>query len=147
VHSFMKTTMREEGCVGGGELSGHFYFADNYYTDCGVLAGLMVLSQLSREGRTLKQAADELRVYHNTGEINFVIEDKEAVLRRVAETFADGEIDHLDGVTVTYPDWWANVRPSNTEPLLRMRLEADTPELLAEKRELLLELLGPPAAH
>ena len=146
-HSFMKETMRKEDCVGGGELSGHFYFADNFFTDCGVLAGLMVLDQLGKEKRTLKEVADELRVYHSTGEINFEVEDKDEALRKVVETFHDGEIDRLDGITVTYPDWWVNVRPSNTEPFLRMRLEADTAEVLAARQEQLIELIGQPAAH
>ncbi len=146
-HSFMKETMRREGCVGGGELSGHFYFAANHYSDCGVLAAIMVLNQLGREGRTLKQAADALRVYQSTPEINFKVADKEALMRKIGETFAGGEVDHLDGITVTFPDWWVNVRPSNTEPFLRMRLEADTPQLLAQRQGELFAILGPPASH
>lgn len=144
-HSFMKATMREKDCIGGGELSGHFYFAENYYTDCGVLAGLMVLDQLSVERTTLKTAANALRKYFGTGEINFKVADKEALMRKIEQVFADGSIDHLDGVSVTYPDWWVNVRPSNTEPYLRMCLEADTPELMAEKRDELFAILGKPA--
>ena len=143
-HSFMKETMRREDCIGGGELSGHFYFAENYYTDCGVLACILVLNQLSREGLTLKAAADPLRKYFGTGEVNFRVEDKEGTMRRVEEVFADGEVDHLDGVTVTYADWWVNVRPSNTEPYLRMCLEADTEELMREKKAALIEILGTP---
>ena len=143
-HSFMKETMRKKDCIGGGELSGHFYFAENYFTDCGVLAGIMVLNQLSKEGRSLKAAADELRRYYGTGEINFRVDDKEGKMREVETRFADAEIDHLDGVTVTYPDWWVNVRPSNTEPYLRMCLEADTPERMAEKRAELIAMLGEP---
>jgi len=143
-HSFMKETMREKDCIGGGELSGHFYFAENYFTDCGVLAGIMVLNQLSKEGRSLKAAADELRRYFGTGEINFRVEDKAGKMREVEARFADAEIDHLDGVTVTYPDWWVNVRPSNTEPYLRMCLEADTPERMAEKKAELIAMLGEP---
>ena len=143
----MKETMRKEDCIGGGELSGHFYFAENFYTDCGVLAAIEVLNQLSKEGRSLKTAADELRKYHGTGEVNFKVEDKAAMMKAVEARFSDGEIDFLDGITVTYPDWWANVRPSNTEPFLRMCLEADTPELLAEKRAALIEVLGNPVDH
>lgn len=146
-HSFMKETMRREKCVGGGELSGHFYFADNFYTDCGVLAGLMVLNQLAREGRSLKSAADELRVYHSTPEINFRVDDKDALMREVVERCPDAEVDHLDGVTITCPEWWANVRPSNTEPFLRLRLEANTAELLEEKKRFLFGILGEPVAH
>jgi phosphomannomutase len=145
-HSFMKETMRKKDCIGGGELSGHFYFAENYYTDCGVLAAILVLNQLAAEGKTLKAAADELRRYHGTGEINFKVEDKAAAMRLVESRLAGGAIDHLDGVTVTFPDWWVNVRPSNTEPFLRMCLEADTAALMAEKRDLLFSLLGKPAA-
>lgn len=146
-HSFMKKTMRERDCIGGGELSGHFYFAENYYTDCGVLAAIEVMNQLSAEGKTLKQAADELRKYHGTGEINFRVADKAAKMKEIEQAFADGEIDFLDGITVTYPDWWVNVRPSNTEPFLRMCLEADTPELMAEKRDAVFAVLGEPADH
>ena len=143
-HSFMKETMRREDCIGGGELSGHFYFAENFFTDSGVLACLMVLDQLSAERTTLKAAADALRKYHGSGEINFKVEDKAGALQRVERTLAGGRIDHLDGVTVTFPDWWVNVRPSNTEPFLRMCLEADTQALMEEKRALMVELLGKP---
>ena len=146
-HSFMKETMRKEDCIGGGELSGHFYFAENFYTDCGVLAAIEVLNQLSKEGRSLKQAADELRKYHGTGEVNFKVEDKAAKMKEVEQRFSDGKIDFLDGITVTYDDWWTNVRPSNTEPFLRMCLEADTRELMEEKRAALIEVLGEPVDH
>ena len=143
-HSFMKETMRKTDCIGGGELSGHFYFAENFYTDCGVLAAIMVMNQLSKEGRSLKQAADELRKYYGTGEINFKVDDKAALMAKVEQTFEGGEVDHLDGVTVTFADWWVNVRPSNTEPYLRMCLEADTQELMEQKRDELFAILGTP---
>lgn len=146
-HSFMKETMRKTDCIGGGELSGHFYFAENYFTDCGVLAAIEVLNQLSAEGRTLKQAADELRKYYGTGEVNFKVEDKDGKMKEIETHFADGEIDYLDGVTVTYADWWVNVRPSNTEPFLRMCLEANTPELMEAKRADVYSILGTPADH
>ncbi len=144
-HSFMKETMRRTDCIGGGELSGHFYFAENSYTDCGVLACVMVLNQLAKEGRTLKQAADELRVYHGTGEVNFQVEDKAAKMQEVEKTFPGGVVDYLDGVTLTFKDWWVNVRPSNTEPYLRMCLEADTKKLMDEKRAAIMKILGKPA--
>ena len=143
-HSFMKETMRREDCIGGGELSGHFYFAENYFTDCGVLACILVLEQISREGLTLKQAADPLRKYFGTGEVNFRIEDKEAKMNEVVAAFPEGKVDHLDGVTVTCADWWVNVRPSNTEPYLRMCLEANTDQLLTDKKAALLTILGTP---
>lgn len=146
-HSFMKETMRRTDCIGGGELSGHFYFAENYYTDCGVLAAILVMNQLSQEKRSLKIAANELRKYHGTGEINFKVADKDALMKKVEAKFKDGKIDHLDGVTVTYPTWWVNVRPSNTEPFLRMCLEADTKQLMEQKRDELFAILGHPVDH
>ncbi len=146
-HSFMKETMRRTDCIGGGELSGHFYFAENYFTDCGVLAAICVLNELSASGKTLKQLADPLRKYFGTGEINFQVDDKEGRMRDVAAKYADATIDYLDGITVTYPDWWVNVRPSNTEPFLRMCLEADTAALCAQKKQELMAILGSPADH
>lgn len=146
-HSFMKETMRRTDCIGGGELSGHFYFAENYFTDCGVLAAILVMNQLSQEKKTLKQAADPLRKYFGTGEINFKVDDKDALMRQVAAKYGDAEIDYLDGITVTYPTWWVNVRPSNTEPFLRMCLEADTQALMEQKRDELFAILGQPADH
>ena len=146
-HSFMKETMRRTDCIGGGELSGHFYFAENYYTDCGVLAAILVLNQLSQEGKTLKQAADPLRKYFGTGEVNFKVADKDALMKAVQSRYADAKIDFLDGVTVTYPTWWVNVRPSNTEPFLRMCLEADTQQLMEQKRDELFAILGHPTDH
>lgn len=146
-HSFMKETMRRTDCIGGGELSGHFYFAENFFTDCGVLAAVLVLNQLSAEKQSLQKAADALRKYHGTGEINFKVADKGALMKQVETTFRDAKIDWLDGITVTYPTWWVNVRPSNTEPFLRMCLEADTKTLMEQKRGELFAILGHPVDH
>jgi phosphomannomutase len=146
----MKETMRKTDCIGGGELSGHFYFAENFYTDCGVLAAVLVLNQLSAEKTTLKKAADALRKYHPTGEINFKVADKDALMKQVEAKFGKepgAKVDYLDGVTVTCPTWWVNVRPSNTEPFLRMCLEADTKPLMEQKKAELIALLGHPADH
>ena len=140
-HSFMKETMKREGCIGGGELSGHFYFNEFYNSDCGLLAGLMVLAQLGKEGKTLQQAADEKRVYFQSGEINFRVENKEELMEAVVARYADGELDRLDGIMIEYPDWWVNVRPSNTEPYLRLTMEANSAELLDEKKA---DLISPP---
>ncbi len=144
-HSFMKETMKREGCIGGGELSGHFYFSEFWNADSGMLAGLVALAQLSRDGSDLANAADALRVYHQSGEINFRVEDKAGLMEAVSERYADGEQDRLDGIMVQYPNWWVNLRPSNTEPYLRLVMEADSAELLAEKKADLMELLGTPA--
>jgi phosphomannomutase len=143
-HSFMKETMRRTDCIGGGELSGHFYFAENYFSDCGVLACIQVLNQLSREGRRLKDVADELRKYATSGEINFKVEDKQALMQELAKRYGNGKIDWVDGITVQFDDWWFNVRPSNTEPYLRLCLEADTETLLETRRAELYKVLGKP---
>lgn len=149
-HSFIKATMRERGAVFGGELSGHFYFAENFTTDSGVLALVSTLNLISKGGPSLSERAADLRRYHATGEINFRVEDKEGAIERLAREFADGRQDRLDGITVEYGDlgdpdwWWFNVRASNTEPLLRLNLEAATAELRDRGRERLVALLGKP---
>ncbi len=143
-HSFMKETMRREDCAGGGELSGHYYFADNYFSDSGIIALIKIMNVLTKEGKTLKEVADALRKYPSTGEINFRVEDKEGLMKKLAEVYKDGKQDWLDGITVSYPDWWFNVRPSNTEPYLRLVLEADNEELLEKKKKELIALLGQP---
>lgn len=149
-HSFIKATMRERGAVFAGELSGHFYFGDNFTTDSGVLAMVSALNVVSAAGRPLSELVGDLRRYHATGEINFRVPDKEAAIAELERTFADGRQDHLDGITVEYGDlgdaewWWFNVRASNTEPLLRLNLEASTAELRDRKRDRLIGLLGTP---
>jgi phosphomannomutase len=103
-----------------------------------------VLNHMRETGRPLSELVAPLSRYFSTGEINFHVDDKEGMIRRLAEIFADGEIDYLDGITVQYEDWWFNVRPSNTEPLLRLVLEATTRELMDEKKATLLGYLGEP---
>lgn len=134
-HSFIKALMREHDAIFGGEHSGHFYFRDNWYADSGIIAALTVLELLSSEGVSVSQAVKPIDRYFRSGEINIEARDMPAVLRVLEQHFADGEIDHLDGLTVNYPDWWFNARPSNTQPLLRINVEATTPELLREKTD------------
>jgi phosphomannomutase len=150
-HSFIKATMRERGASFAGELSGHFYFADNFTTDSGELAMVHALNRLGAKdnrGRPLSALVTDLRRYHSTGEINFRVEDKAAMLTRLKETFKDGRQDELDGITVEFGDlgdrqwWWFNVRASNTEPFLRLNLEASSAELRDRRRDQLIELLG-----
>jgi phosphomannomutase len=143
-HSFIKATMREHGAPFGGELAGHFYYRSNYTADSSIITVIEVLNHLRESGLPLSKLVAPLRRYHATGEVNFHVEDKDGMIRHLGEVFADGEIDHLDGVTVQYADWWFNVRPSNTEPLLRLVLEARTRELMVDKRSLLLQHLGTP---
>ncbi len=143
-HSFMKATMRRHGSPFGGELAGHFYYRANYTADSSIMTLIEVLCAVRESGRKLSELIEPLRRYFATGEINFHVDDKTGMMRRLEEVFSDGEIDHVDGVTVQYADWWFNVRPSNTEPLLRLVLEARTPELRDEKKALLLTYLGEP---
>ncbi len=143
-HSFIKKTMRDHGSPFGGELAGHLYYRCNYTADSSILTVIEVLNLLRETGRPLAELAAPLHRYHGTGEINFHVDDKDGMIRRLAGAFADGEIDYLDGITVQYADWWFNVRPSNTEPLLRLVLEARTRELMDAKKALLLSHLGTP---
>jgi phosphomannomutase len=145
-HAHVKQSMREIGALCGGELSGHYYFRledrATFYADSALVATMHLLNILSASGKKASQLIDPMRLYYHTGEVNFSVEDKEAALADVARTFADGQQDQLDGVTVTYPDWWVNVRPSNTEPLLRLTLEGNTPAIRDEKYACVVELLS-----
>ena len=141
-HSFIKAVLRDEGAVFAGELSGHFYFRDAHCTDNGEVALLIVLSIISKSGKTLGELIKPLQRLHATGEINFEVDDKDSRLAAIKEHFTDGEISELDGVTVKYDDWWFNVRPSNTEPLLRLNLEARTEEKMSESLARVQDVLG-----
>lgn len=121
--------------VMGGELSAHYCFRDYFYTDSGTIAFLTFLKVISEDGRKVSEMVKELSPYFKSAELNFEIEDKEGALKKVKEKYGDAQQDFLDGVTVEYNDWWCNVRPSNTEPLLRLTIEADTKELLEEKKK------------
>jgi phosphomannomutase len=146
-HSFMKATLRKENGIFGGELAGHYYFRDAYCADSSLMAVFEVLNVLWRTGQSLSALVAPIQRYAKSPEINFEVEDKAGKIRLLAERYADGEIDYLDGITVQYPDWWFNVRPSNTEPFLRLVLEARTPEDLARRRAELESLLGTPVTH
>jgi phosphomannomutase len=125
-HSFIKQVMLETGAVFGGEHSAHYYFRDNFRADSGVIAALMVLEEISRSGTPLSELRTPFERYAQSGEINTRVDDPAAVIERVAESFASAEQDRLDGLTVDLGEWWFNLRPSNTEPLLRLNLEART---------------------
>ena len=140
-HSLIKKVMAETGAVFGGEHSGHYYFRDHYRADSGIIAALLVLDRLSQAGVPMSELLTPYRRYHASGEINSEVDDQEARIEEVAAAFPDGSQDRLDGLTVQYRDWWFNVRPSNTEPLLRLNVEARTPELLEEKTTELLRLI------
>jgi phosphomannomutase len=126
-HSFIKATMAETGAAFGGEHSAHYYFRDNYRADSGSIAALVVLEQLSEQGVALSELRKPFERYSASGEINTRVADTHAVIEKVAASFASADQDRLDGLTVDLGDWWFNLRPSNTEPLLRLNLEAATP--------------------
>lgn len=128
--------------VMGGELSGHYCFKDNYYMDSGMISFLTLLQIISKDGRKVSEIVKELSPYAKSPELNFSVKDKEAILEEVKQKYTDGKQDYLDGVTVEYKDWWVNVRPSNTEPLLRVTIEANTQKLLDEKIEELTKIVN-----
>jgi phosphomannomutase len=140
-HSFIKQVMAETGAIFGGEHSGHYYFRDNYRADSGLIAAVVALGELSAGEVPLSELLAPFRVYHASGEVNSRVDDPAARVEDVAMVLAEGRQDRMDGLTVEFDDWWCNVRPSNTEPLLRLNVEARTAELLAEKTEAVLAVI------
>ena len=141
-HSFIKQVMAETGAIFGGEHSGHYYFRDNYGADSGLIAAVIALGELSAASEPLSGLLAQYRRYASSGEINSRVEDPEATIEEIAEALRDGRQDRLDGLTVEFDDWWCNVRPSNTEPLLRLNVEARTDEILAAKTATVLAVIG-----
>ncbi len=142
-HSFIKALMRDEDAIFGGEHSGHFYFRDNWYADSGLIALLTVLQLMSDAGQPLSEILKPIDVRVRSGEINSEVSDPAATLARVEATYAPegAGIDHLDGLTVEFDDWWFNLRASNTQPLLRLNVEAEDDGVLKEKTDEVLALL------
>jgi len=136
-HAFIKHRMREEGAAFGGEVSGHYYFREFSQADSGVVPFLLMLELVSKRGAKLSEIlADYRGRYYLTGELNTPVADVDGKLSELEERFGgEGEVSHLDGVSVDAGEWHMNVRPSNTEPLLRLNLEARTPELMERKRD------------
>jgi phosphomannomutase len=144
-HSFVKARMREVGAIFAGELSGHMYFrfSPTLVADDGIAALIALLDVLAAEGKPLSELVAPLRRYAASGEINRRVDDVPGLLAAIEREHADApEISHLDGLWVRYPDWWFNLRPSNTEPVLRLNLEADTAAQMEAKRDALLERIG-----
>ncbi len=142
-HAFFKARMREEGAAFGGEVSGHYYFRDFYCADSGTLPALLILELLSAKGAKMSELlAPLLARYFISGEINSEVSDSDAKMEEIASRYSDGEVSHLDGVSVDYEDWHFNVRASNTEPLLRLNLESlVSEEHMGEKRDEVLALI------
>lgn len=140
-HANIKKQMRDDGALFAGELSGHYYFKENSFAEAGSLASIILLNLMSETGKTISDLAGDFRRYVHSGEINSDVENKDAVLAKLKEKYADGTMHELDGLKIEYPTWWFNVRPSNTEPLLRLNMEANNEALMIEKRDELLNII------
>jgi phosphomannomutase len=144
-HAFFKRRMREEGAIFGGEVTGHYYFRDNFYADNGFVPALLILELMSRKGQTLAELLEPLRrKYFISGEVNTRVSDMHAVQEKIdalAAKYSAGNVYMLDGVSAEFPDWHFNVRPSNTEPMLRLNLEATTAELMERQRDEVLSFI------
>ena len=138
-HSFIKKVMADTGAIFGGEHSGHYYFRDNFRADSGMIAALIVLEAMCEVGEPLSALLGPFQRYFDSGEINSEVRDQQASIEKLAATYSEGRQDRLDGLTVEFDDWWFNCRPSNTEPLLRLNLEARSESLKDEKVD---EVLG-----
>lgn len=141
-HAFIKQQMREVDAIFAGELSGHYYFKENFYTESSALAALFVANLISHSDRPLSELIKPIRRYVASGEINSEVHDTQAVLKRLREKYGDrGKVIELDGLSVEFADWWFNVRASNTEPLIRLNLEARTVEEMRRHRDELLSVI------
>ncbi len=142
-HAFIKQKMREVNSIYGGEMSAHHYFRDNAYSDSGMIPFLLILQLMSEEKKTLAQLVDEMIAdYPCSGEINSTIDDPAGKIKEIEKKYSDGKIDHLDGVSIEYPNWRFNLRMSNTEPILRLNVESRGDEkLMKEKTEELLKII------
>ena len=140
-HSFIKATMKKENAIFGGEHSGHYYFKDNYFADSGLIAALIVLEIISEMNQPFSAILKPYKKYFAIEETNSEVQDKTAKMQELKEKFPDAQIEELDGVTFNFPDYWFNVRPSNTEPLLRLNLEANNEALKKQKTAEILNII------
>ena len=140
-HALIKEKMKEEDVLFGGEKSGHYFFRDFWYADCADIAALHVLKLMSDTGKRISELVAPLRIYFNPGEINFRLNEKDRAMDAVEKEFSNGKMMHLDGLTIEFDDWWFNLRKSNTEPLLRLNLEARTEDKMEEMKKKLTDII------
>ena len=140
-HSFIKKLMRKTNAIFGGELSGHYYYRDNYMVDSGIITALIMIEIISLSNKKFSELLINYSKYYNIEETNFKVDDKDKKINELKEKYSDGQQNELDGLTVEHENWWFNVRPSNTEPFLRLNLEAKTKELMKEKKEELTQFI------
>ncbi len=143
-HAYMKKAMRDAHAIFGGGLSGHFYYEQNFYADSALITLVHTLNVLGESDKPLSELVGPLRTYYSSGEILFQVDDPAAKMDELTRRYGEGQVDYLDGVTVGFREWWFNCRPSRTEPLLRLNVEARTKELLDEKLGEISDQLGPP---
>ena len=140
-HSLIKKQMRDEGAVFAGELSGHYYFHENFNAELSTLAALMLINLMNDTGTKVSDLTKNLKKYFHSGEINSVVENKDKVFLGLKSIYRDGKLNELDGVRIDFPDWWFNVRASNTEPKIRLNLEAKTKKIMEAKRDEILNII------
>ena len=140
-HSMIKATMRERDVRFGGEHSGHFYFKNNWYADSGMIALMQCLEAFSEADGPVSRVIAPIDTRFRSGEINTTVRDAAAKMAEIEREYAGAGIDRLDGITISYPDWWMNVRPSNTEPLLRLNVEGDTRDVMERQRDRALAII------
>lgn len=141
-HTIIKEKMREHNGLFAGEHSGHYFFRDNFSADSGLIAALVVLELMSQKGKKLSELVHEFDIYPSSGELNFSVEDKEGMMKGLAEHFKDAKsVDWLDGVSIWYETWWANIRPSNTQPVLRLNVEGNDQAILDAKTKEIVEYI------
>jgi phosphomannomutase len=142
-HAFIKQKMREVNAIYGGEMSAHHYFRNNAYSDSGMIPFLLILQLMSEEKKTLSQLVDEMiAAYPCSGEINSTIDSPAGKIKEIEKKYSDGKVDHLDGISVEYPNWRFNLRPSNTEPIIRLNVESrDDEKLMKKKTDELLKII------
>lgn len=140
-HSLIKKQMRAEGAVFAGELSGHYYFDENFKAELSSLAAIMIMNLINENRKKLSELTLDLKKYFHSGEINSDVADKDAVFLKLKQKYENGSLNELDGIRIDFDDWWFNVRASNTEPKIRLNLEANTKKLMESKREELLKII------
>jgi phosphomannomutase len=140
-HAFIKQQMLEENALFAGELSGHYYFQANKNGEAPTLATFTLLNLMAQTGKPISELVSHLRRYFHSGEINSEVSDKDIVIEKLKTHYHEGELSELDGIKIRFNDWWMNVRPSNTEPVLRLNLEAKTKEIMEEKTKEVLSLI------
>jgi phosphomannomutase len=140
-HSFIKKIMREQDVIFGGEYSGHFYSKNDFYAENPFLVVSIILSEMKKQEKPLSEIIDKYRKYFHSGEINFKVEDKEAKIKEIKEKYGNGKLSLLDGIRIDFDKWWISLRSSNTEPLLRLIVEAETEQLLQQMIEEITEII------